>query len=331
MVFKPGVTFRLRVFYISTMNKFILFAVVLFSACRQDADLVPAEDPFVVINYSLDDLETYNGFEHCDTLGGQINHPSLVEASGLAVSRHNPNFVWSHNDSGHPNRLFLLDHHGNGHGYFTIEGAGSRDYEDMCIGPGPDASINYIYLGDIGDNSAQYSYIVIYRFPEPDIAQASEGGMYTIPSSEVERFEFVYPDGPRDAETLMIDPENHDLYIVSKRDFRSLVYRAQQPFSSSRDTLEKLAQLPFNWAIAGDISSDGRHIAIKDFDRIYYWKRELGESVIEALTRKPYELPYILEPQGESFGWTPNSDGYFTLSEQSGIFAPDLYFYKSTE
>lgn len=307
----------------------LLALLLLFSACRRDEEQPIEEDSFIVFEYSMNDLSLLSTFEHCLDYGGQISHPNLVEASGIAVSRQNPLWTWSHNDSGHPNRIFLLDEHGQDRGTFVLNGAGSRDYEDICIGPGPQPGVNYIYLGDIGDNHAQYDYIVIYRFPEPDIHSGTPGSLTDIPAASIERFEFVYPDGARDAETLMIDPLTMNLYIVTKRDFRSLIYRINQPFNAAqRDTLELLAQLPFNWALGGDISDDGRHIAVKDTENIYYWNRHPAESVVEAMARQPRLLPYIVEPKGESFAWGPNASSYFTLSEQINSVPSDLYYYK---
>lgn len=307
----------------------VLAVFVLITACRRDEEPAPETHELIVFDYSVDQLQMLDTFEHASTVGGQINHPSLVEASGIAVSRQNPLWTWSHNDSGHPNRIFLLDEHGQDRGTFVLNGAGSRDYEDICIGPGPQPGVNYIYLGDIGDNQAQYNYIVVYRFPEPDIQSGTPGSLTDIDGGLIERFEFVYPDSAHDAETLMIDPSTLDLYLVTKRDFRSLIYRANYPFSpSGRDTLELLAQLPFNWALGGDISDDGRHIAVKDTENIYYWNRHPAESVVEAMARQPRLLPYIVEPKGESFAWGPNASSYFTLSEQINSVPSDLYHYK---
>ncbi len=308
----------------------LLVAMIsLAGACKRPDDRVPENASLIIFNYSVDNLQTVNTFAHSPVYGGQVSHPGLVEASGIAVSRQNPLWTWSHNDSGHPNRIFLLDEHGQDRGTFVLNGAGSRDYEDICIGPGPQPGVNYIYLGDIGDNHAQYDYIVIYRFPEPDIHSGTPGSLTDIPAASIERFEFVYPDGARDAETLMIDPLTMNLYIVTKRDFRSLIYRINQPFNAAqRDTLELLAQLPFNWALGGDISDDGRHIAVKDTENIYYWNRHPAESVVEAMARQPRLLPYIVEPKGESFAWGPNASSYFTLSEQINSVPSDLYYYK---
>lgn len=306
--------------------------ILLILACEKDSTDIEIENDkqeFIIFDYDVNNLSISEDYALSEVLGGELQSPQLVEASGLCVSRSNPNILWSHNDSGHSNRLFAVGKNGENYGYFFLTGAGSRDYEDICIGNGPEEGKDYIYLGDIGDNHAQYNFIVIYRFPEPNAQNLPLEGVHYMDASDIERFEFEYPDGPRDAETLMIDPWTKDLYIVSKRDFRSIIYRAKFPLTSEKRTkLERLAQLPFNWAVAGDISADGKKIAIKDKNNIYYWTRELGETVIDALRRQPIKLPYVLEPQGESFGWTPNGDRYFTLSEQSGVFPPDVYGYE---
>jgi len=330
----PGSNVRGFCIYMNMKALSLLITSICFVASCQKADVQLGQletEQFVILDYSISNLETASMFQHVSS--HPIQSTLLDEASGLATSRSNPLIVWSHNDSGHANRLYAVGKHGENYGFFIPQGAGSRDWEDMCIGPGPMDGVNYIYIADIGDNNAQWSYIVVYRFPEPDVSQLDSVTLTFIPNDQVERMEFTYPDGPRDAETLMIDPWTKDLYIVSKRDFRSIVYKATYPQSTStRTELKKIAQLPFNWATAGDISSDGYHIAIKDKNRVFYWQRNSGESVLDALKRQPKLLPYILEIQGESFAWTLNGTGYFTLSEKSGgAFMPDLHYYERTE
>lgn len=310
----------------------IIIVFLFFVSCEKEEALkqdssIHDKTQFVTIEYDMNSLTMNQEFNLDATRGGKLNAPLLTEASGITVSRSKPSVLWSHNDSGHPNRLFAVGDKGENLGYFFLTGAGTRDYEDICIGKGPENGVNYIYLADIGDNDAQYDYIVVYRIKEPDATQLNPGGVYYLNSNDIERMEFTYPDGPRDAETIMIDPISKDLYFVSKRDPRSIIYRASYPQAvGERTELEKLAQLPFNWAVAGDISADGSQIGIKVKNKIYYWERNPQETIIDALKRKPELLPYILEPQGESFAWTEDGTGYFTLSEQSGT-PPDVYYY----
>lgn len=312
-------------------SKVAFFAINLFIAysCKQNRSVAPDDqEEFVILDYPVNDLVRSDEFQRDLTKGGIIQSDRLNEASGLVVSRSNPGVIWSHNDSGHPNRLFAVGCWGEDLGTYSITGAGSRDYEDIAIGVGPVDGVEYLYVADIGDNDAKYNYVVVYRFPEPDISGLDSLANAAIPESGLERLEFTYPDGPKDAETLLLDPWTKDLYIISKREYRSTIYRAKYPQSAtSRTMLEKVAQLPFNWAVGGDISSDGRQIAIKDRNRVYYWTRTPGQSVVDALRTPPQLLPYVLEPQGESFGWEHNGNGYFTLSERESGPRPPLYYY----
>jgi len=316
----------MRLKYIYT----ILF-IPFFWGCKKEKSFeTPLPSLFPIeFKYRVNDLQTTNEFTRDSSISRVLKQPLLKEASGLAYSRVNPNVLWSHNDSGHPNRLFAISTSGKSFGHFVVQGASSRDWEDIAAGPGPVEGQNYVFIADIGDNSAQYNFIVIYRVKEPVITDFDSASISFIPNEDVERFELTYPDGARDAETFMVDPISKDWFIVSKRDARSTLYRAKYPqVSGERVELEKLAYFPFTTAVAGDISIDGSLIAIKTNHRIYAWKREPGESVLEALSRTPNRLRYDGEPQGESIAWDLDLNGYYTLSEQGGFFPPDVHYYK---
>jgi hypothetical protein len=303
--------------------------LIVFSACKNNDDFETTNSVFRIANYALDNLETSNKYSSADTMG-ILGNNLIDEASGIAVSRSNPNFIWTHNDSGDPNRLFLVDaNNAEDYGFFWIRNSGNRDWEDMCIGPGPQAGFNYIYIGDIGDNNGIHESIYIYRFIEPDLSSHINTGSHEVQADLVDRFQVQYPDGPRDAETLMIDPITKDLFIVTKRDFRSTVYRLPYPpVLNDINVLEKRVQLPFNFATAGDISADGRHIVIKTERFIYMWERQPNESVDDALMRQPKYLPYLVEPKGEAFTWDHITGDYLTLSEIKGGSKPVLYRYR---
>lgn len=311
----------------------LLSFLALGCACKKEKITIQGDGhnnqskiPFK-LEYDLLNLEAHRGFsEYLDK--GVLHDKAIDEASGLVVSRSNPQRIWTHNDKGGANKLYVIGPNAESYGFFWIWGTGNRDWEDICIGPGPIENKNYIYVADMGDNDAVYDKIIINRFIEPDISRLDTIGANRVDEKEVERLFFVYPDGPRDAECLMIDPWTKDLYIVTKREARSSIYVAKYPYSNSAvNTLEKIAEFPFNRALAGDISSDGKHIVVKTDRRLYYWNRSEGQSVLDALKSQPLLLPYFVEPQGESFAWTPDAKGYYTLSEKSGNLEPRLYFY----
>ncbi|VAX20235.1 5'-Nucleotidase domain protein, partial [hydrothermal vent metagenome] len=137
------------------------------------------------------------------------------------------------------------------------------------------------------------------------------------------------PDGNRNAETIMIDPLTLDIYIVSKESVTK-VYRTACPYTFHAaptfdvDTLEVVTSFTFDTAVGGDISPDGKEILIKRYHLIYYWSRDEGQTIDEALEADIRTVPYVIEPQGEAVCWASDLSGYYTLSEGSH---PHLYLY----
>lgn len=257
---------------------------------------------------------------------GLIEYAKISEASGMAASRKNKGVLWAHNDSGDKQRLYAFDTAGKHVGVFGVPGANARDWEDMALGPGPEEARDYLYIGDIGDNAAQHEVKYIYRVPEPQIALALAPVELTL--TEVETIAFQYPDGNRDAETLLLDPRTKDLYVISKREANARVYRAAYPQSITETiTLEHVATLPFGGAVAGDVAPDGGEILVKTYDAIYYWKRQPEQNLAQALSQAPARVPYVIEPQGEAVCWHPEGKGYYTLSEEFHRIPARLYFY----
>ena len=254
---------------------------------------------------------------------GTVANGSVDEASGLSGSRANPGVLWVHNDSGDSARAFAMNTAGDHLGIYNITGAGAWDWEDMAIGPGPAAG-DYLYLGDIGDNYAIRGSIKVYRVPEP--AVDPNQSPVTVNLAGAESITLQYPDGARDAETLMVDPLSGDLYVVSKRESQSRVYRAAYPQSTGGTvTMDYLGQLPWGWATGGDISPDGDEILIRGYSNASLWTRGSGQSIWDALASAPVTVPVASEPQGEAIGFDAVGDGYFTVSESSH---QPIYYYE---
>lgn len=263
---------------------------------------------------------------------GVVEHDALSEASGLAASRQSSNVLWTHNDKGGEADVFALSTTGKHLGVYHIEGVAARDWEDMAIGPGPLDNQHYLYVGDIGDNQARQDFKFIYRIPEPPVDANQSPVEATI--AEFERLIVQYPDGKRDAETLMVDPWTKDIYLVSKQEDSVRVYRAAFPQSTSETivlehgaTLDLKRSDDFFETVAGDISPSGLEILIKTYGTIYYWCRTSGQSIFEALAAEPVIVPYIREPQGEAVAWAADSTGYFTVSEEANAIPAHVYFY----
>lgn len=248
----------------------------------------------------------------------------LNEASGMVSSVGNPGMLWAINDSGNAPEIFLIDQHAKTRLICTLFQARNRDWEDIAIGAGPDEGKKYIYVADIGDNWAQYNLKFIYRFEEPILGQMEE---MTI--TQFDTLTLKMPDGKRDTETILIDPFNNDLFLISKWEDSVALYTASYPFP--KDTvvlLRKVMKLPFTKIVAGSISRDGTEILLKDYDRVYYWQRTTEESLPDILKKKPIVLPYEREPQGEAIAWSNKENEFYTLSEGEMGSSADLLLYK---
>ena len=258
----------------------------------------------------------------------QLKDARIDEASGIAESLRYPDHFWVHNDSGDEARLFLINRQGQTVVNLILQGITHRDWEDIATGPGVEQGESYIYVGEIGDNGAQHTYKNIYRLKEPVLANLNEG--QNVLSGAVETITFSYLDGNRDAETLMVDSQTKDIYIVSKREERVQVYLLEYPQTLTDTLVLPVVQtLPYTRVTAGDISADGSEIVLKTLTSVYYWKRNNTETIPEALGRQAERLPYFIEPQGEAIAWLKDGSGYITVSETSNAnVIPIFYFYR---
>ncbi len=265
---------------------------------------------------------------------GTLLGSDVDEASGLVASRSNANILWTHNDDANDNRLFALRIDGTVVGTFTV-GSGAQDPEDIAIGPGPQPDVDYLYWGDIGDNNNVRSTIVVRRVPEPIVSAGQNPVMATL--GGVETIVLAYPTGPtapphRDAETLLVDPLNQDIYVITKRDGPGLVYRAAAPHDTTGVTvMTQVAVLPWNGPVGGDVSADGAAIIVRRYSGSLgasVWFRPAGTLLFAAFSGPRCDVPLQAEPQGEAICFTPTGYDYYTVSENQTVGAqiPIWYF-----
>jgi hypothetical protein len=241
----------------------------------------------------------------------------------MVVSRRHPDVLWVHNDSGNAAQLFALSTDGTLLGVYHFRGVHAVDWEDAALGRGPDPGTDYIYVADIGDNARVRSSVQIYRVPEPRVDRNVRP--VEIDLTSVVALELEYEDGPHNAETLLSDPLTGDLYIGTKdsKDGVMQLFRYRFPHEQGvRSTLREVARYRFEGAsssdrlpTAGDISSDGRVIIVRTYNRAMLWKRDDGASVADAFAGTPCPVPIASERQGEALAFAPGRLAYLTLGE----------------
>lgn len=289
--------------------------------------------------------------------GNLLEPTRLSEISGLVASIQNPGIFWAHQDSGRPANLIALGPDGSNRGEWNLTGATNSDWED--IGAAMVDGEPLLYIGDFGDNSAGRTDLNILRIREP-LLVANGGGI--IPETDIEKIEFQYPATPggesgpgvpgvparRDAESLIVDPHNGDVYILSKRETVGRLFRlAHQENYIGVQTLEYLGEMPaiihdrlYGFSVsttAADISRDGLEIIVRNYEHVLYFRRpDLSVSIADLLTGSAIEeLPFFGarvpggEPKGEAICFSANADAYFTIGERvSGATEISMFRYR---
>ena len=253
----------------------------------------------------------------------------LNEVSGLAQSRTNPGVFWVHNDSGDEPRIYAVGRSGAWLGTYTLAGAAAIDWEDMAIGPAASGR-SYLYLADIGDNNARRSSVRVYRVNEPVVGANQSPVTGTLPS--VTSYDFVYDDGPRDAEGFMVDPLTNDFYIVSKREpDGNHLYRAVSPSANRMNTLERVGGFSTTGTTGADISPDGLQVLIRRYSSTIdassppalagsYWRRpDKSVSLVTLLKQPGQTVPLVAETQGEAIAFAADGQGFYTTSEHGSM------------
>ena len=237
---------------------------------------------------------------------GRVSDPTADELSGLVRSPSQADLLWSHDDSGSGPVLYGLRSDGNVAARPTVTGAQAVDWEDIAAGPGP-----VLYIGDIGDNDRERASIDVYRLREPRV-----GDTATVPA---QRLRLRYPDGPHDAETLLVDPLRHDLIVVTKALGGAAAYRtsARLP-AGSMTTLSpprRVAGVAF--ATGGDVSADGRIVAVRGYGSVAVWLRHGRERLTTTMARRPCVSPTSLlaEGQGEAIALERHGRSFMTVAE----------------
>jgi hypothetical protein len=240
--------------------------------------------PFVMGTLSASSLSGHQVFTFRD--------PAIVESSALVVRA---GLFYTLNDSGDSGRVFAVDGTGRTVGV-THWAQMPHDCEGMApAGPGE------VWVGDIGDNLADRSAIVVARMPVGR-------GDRTV---EVPEYQLTYPDHPANAETLMSDPLTGRLYVATKNVFGGQLYAAPQVLSADHPNPLTPVGHVLSVATDGSFFPDGRHLIIRNYGTaaVYAWP-----SMREIDT-------FTLPPQGQGEGLSVALDGTVYASSE-GLHSP---------
>lgn len=186
------------------------------------------------------------------------------------------------------------------------------DVEDLAL-----AADGTLWLADIGDNRKQRDTIALHRL---------------TPDGRAVLHRLTYPDGPHDAETLLLDRTGTP-YIVTKNAVGETgIYRPTGDLRSPGPApLEQIGTVtvdasgtpggPVGGAgsllvTGGAVSPDGTVVALRTYTDAYLYPAPDG-NIIDALYTDPVRIPLPNEQQGEAIALEPDGT-LLSASEGTG-------------
>lgn len=218
---------------------------------------------------------------------------AIDESSGAVVRGER---LFTVNDSGDGPSIYEVDLlSGETVGVTTYAAEDPEDVEALAAGPDGD-----LWVGDIGDNRRSRGSIRLYRVDAPPGGGDVEAAVYDL----------RYPDGPHDAEALLVHPETGRVLVVTKRfGFGGKVYQAPaQLVPGESHPLELVTRVP-------GVVTDGTFLGSGDrlLLRTYGWAAVYDYPGLEPVV--DFDLPQ--QEQGEAVAEGGDGRVYLT-SEGAG-------------
>ncbi|MDJ0886017.1 MAG: hypothetical protein QNI89_01895 [Desulfobacterales bacterium] len=262
---------------------------------------------------------------------GLIAAPELIETSGMACARREPDLLWMANDGGHAPVLFAVQSDGKDLGRVAVRGAANRDWEDLAGFEWEGRA--YILIADVGDNRAVRDAVHIYVVAEPERRPT---GDFPAQIDVAWQFAFRYADGPRDCEAVGVDIRSGTILLITKRTSPPQVYtlplrpNAGTSVEAHRvglvpgippPTARDLASHPrfgalFSQPTALDIQHDGLLAVVLTYKDAYLFARRAGENWGETLVRRPLVVTLPELRQKESACLTPDGRRLYVTTEK---------------
>jgi hypothetical protein len=224
-----------------------------------------------------------------------VDDPRLVELSGLAVVGDG---LWAMADGGRRVELHRLDPRTCAVVESRTAKVDPYDAEDLAVGP--DGSL---WVGDTGDNEQRRSTVALIVVPA---------------RGEPELHRLTYPDGPHDAEALLVDARGVPT-VVTKSVGAAGIYQPEGPLDgvgptplvhagdlalpSSTTTGGPIGGLGSRTVTGGAMTADGRTVALRTYTDAWLFAVPDGGTVADALRTAPVQVPLPDEPQGEALAF----------------------------
>jgi hypothetical protein len=233
--------------------------------------------------------------------------------------------LWTHDDSGNQPLLFALAQ--DGHVAGTLRLRGTDDYDWEALAAFRDAGGRaMLAVGDLGDNRGNRARVEVDVVAEPArLGGAGRNGTGGTGAAPLLRLLLTYPDGPADAEALLVDTSRQRMFVVTKGLFGGRVYlvpaTAWSGAAPRRPTvrsakLVRVADVPLGLVTDGTVAPGGA-VLLRTYSQIAAFAPfpvEPGETELAPLASAG--LP--LQRQGEGLALTPDARSVLLASEGAG-------------
>jgi hypothetical protein len=235
-----------------------------------------------------------------------ITDSRLPEVSGLVAVGDR---LLAMNDGGDMLTVFLLDAACQVIDVHTAP-VDPYDPEDMAV-----ATDGTVWLADTGDNDRDRATVAL-------LAMRTDGTTGV--------FRLTYPDGPHDAEALLLAPDGTPFLVTKEVLGSSGVYRpATAMVDGGTVAMEKVATVNVTFTgtaggpvgqagqllvTGGAVAADGSRLALRTYTDAYVWPLT-GSDVAGALGGTPIRIPLPDAPQGEAISFAADSGTLFVAGE----------------
>eukprot|EP00397_Hematodinium_sp_SG-2012_P045668 GEMP01051372.1.p1 GENE.GEMP01051372.1~~GEMP01051372.1.p1 ORF type:complete len:304 (+),score=67.82 GEMP01051372.1:382-1293(+) len=260
---------------------------------------------------------------------GKISTDSVIEASGLTMSRLFPDIFYTMNDTPEQPAIFALRKNGSLVATYTLdirkEGFGVTgwgDWESLAMARCTDSERHCFYVADSGHNCVREKCPFLRKLA-PSLIQFSEPTSLRDQLLQARRQPFAFPNNQRfDAEALLAHDDR--LWLLTKENdsqshvFAFPAFGANVGTAPLQLTLEAMMPLKEGTRIVGACGRCGRGIAVRTSPSILWFPTSSFPSTIPTVAQR-CELPESKELRGEAIVCGESREGnaftYLTLSE----------------
>lgn len=268
-----------------------------------------------------------------------IADPRLLELSGLVALDDSYVVINDGGQAPEAQPIFFLDQECQVIDEIPYSAPGSRDPEALAH----DRDAGVLWVGDIGDN---FETTGLQERPTVAFWRIDLAGD-RIPVIH----RFAYPDGPHDAEALILDQDGVPVIVTKELDGPAGLYRpaaemvANNPHEQAvplervgefdpPDTGSSNALGPAGrrTITGGAVSPERDRVVLRTYADAFEFDVTDGDVVGAISAGTPRVTPLPDEPQGEAITYTPDGQDFLTVSEtlDAGAGQPDLLRYQPT-